>query len=284
MVTPFDDQGKVDLDSALTLADQLIRDGADSLLLFGTTGEAPTIHQPEKDLVVSEVVAAFGKRATIVAGAGSNDTAHATRMARGAERSGAQGILAVSPYYNRPSQEGVYQHLKAVADATDLPTVLYDIPGRTGVAIGDECLARLAEHPRIVGVKDATGDVPSGFARMEWSGLEFYSGDDALNFDWLAHGAVGVISVVGHVAAGDYREMIREVDAGDLPGARAIAARLRPLVAAMMGGGQGAVMSKHAVHMRQLITTPHVRLPLVNAEQSEIDQLSEVMHRLGYLS
>lgn len=283
MVTPFHPDGSLDIDSALKVAEKLVDDGCDSLVLSGTTGESPTTHQPEKDELVREVKAAVGDRAMIIAGAGSNDTAHAVRIAEGAQRSGADGLLVVAPYYNRPSQAGVFAHITAVADATDLPVLVYDIPGRTGVKITDTLLDQLAAHPRIHGVKDATGDVPQGFERMGRTGLEYYSGDDALNFDWLAHGASGVISVVGHTAAADYAEMIREVDEGDLPGARAVAARLRPLVAAIMGGGQGAVLSKHALHLQGVIASPTVRLPLVPAAEAEIANLRAVMEELGYL-
>ncbi|MFD1504172.1 4-hydroxy-tetrahydrodipicolinate synthase [Georgenia yuyongxinii] len=277
MVTPFHADGSIDIDSAVRVAVKLVDDGCDALVLNGTTGESPTTHQPEKDDLVRAVVDAVGARAMIIGGAGSNDTAHAVRIAQGAERSGARGVLVVSPYYNRPSQEGVYRHIKAVADAVDLPVLLYDIPGRTGVAIGDETLDRLAEHPRVLGVKDATGDVPAGFERMARTGLEFYSGDDGLNFDWLAHGASGVVSVVGHVAAGAYAEMVRAVDAGDLPGARAVAARMRPLVAAIMGGGQGAVMAKHALHLQGVLPSTTVRLPLVEATPAEVAALEQVL-------
>lgn len=283
MVTPFHPDGSLDIDSAVKVAEKLVGDGCDSLVLSGTTGESPTTHQPEKDELVREVKAAVGDRAMIIAGAGSNDTAHAVRIAEGAQRSGADGLLVVAPYYNRPSQDGVFAHITAVADATDLPVLVYDIPGRTGVTITDDLLDQLAAHPRIHGVKDATGDVPQGFERMGRTGLEYYSGDDALNFDWLAHGASGVISVVGHVVAADYAEMIREVDEGDLPGARAVAARLRPLVAAIMGGGQGAVMAKHALHLQGVIAHPTVRLPLVPASEAEIANLKKVMEEFGYL-
>ncbi len=220
MVTPFKEGGSLDVDSAVELANKLVSDGCDALLLNGTTGESPTTHQPEKDDLVREVVNAVGDRAFVYAGAGSNDTAHAVRIARGAQAQGAKGLLIVAPYYNRPSQEGVYQHILAVTEAVDLPVMLYDIPGRTGVKIAPDTLARLAEHPRIVAVKDATGDVPAGFEKMTRTGLAYYSGDDALNFAWLAHGAAGVVSVAGHVIADRLRALVDEVDAGDLPAAR----------------------------------------------------------------
>lgn len=283
MVTPFHEDGSLDIDTAVKVADKLVTDGCDAVLLSGTTGESPTTHQPEKNELVREVKAAVGERAMIIAGAGSNDTAHAVRIAQGSAEAGAEGLLVVAPYYNRPSQEGVYQHIAAVADSTDLPVIVYDIPGRTGVRISDELLQRLADHPKIKAVKDATGDVPRGFEHMADTGLEYYSGDDALNFDWLAHGASGVISVVGHVSAGAYADMVRVVDAGDLPAARAVAARLRPLVSAIMGGGQGAVMAKEALHLQGVLPTATLRLPLVNAPKAEVEALREVMAELGYL-
>lgn len=283
MVTPMREDGSVDADAAAVVADKLVRDGADALVVHGTTGESSTTHQPEKDDVTRAVVEAVGDRAMIIAGAGSNDTAHAVRMGKAGERSGAHGLLALTPYYNRPSQEGVYRHIVAIADATDLPVMVYDIPGRTGVAIADDTLDRLAEHPRILAVKDATGDVPAGFERMARTGLEFYSGDDALNFAWLAHGASGVVSVVGHVAARSYAEMIAAVDSGDLPAARVVAARMRPLVSALMGTGQGAVMAKHALHQMGVIPSPAVRLPLVTATEAEVAELTSELQTEGLL-
>ena len=284
MATPFTPDGALDVDAAVALATALVDDGCDALVLNGTTGESPTTHQPEKDELVREVTAAVGSRAMIIGGAGSNDTAHAVRIAKGAARSGAQGLLVVAPYYNRPSQEGVYQHIVAVTEATDLPVMVYDIPGRTGVRLEDETLDRLAAHPQILAVKDATGDVPAGFETMSRTGLEYYSGDDALNFAWLAHGASGVVSVVGHVAAASYVDMVAAVDDGDLPGARAVAARLKPVVGALMGTGQGAVMSKHASHLLGRIPHPTVRLPLVGATDDEIVELRSTLETEGYLT
>lgn len=283
MVTPFHEDGSLDIETAVKLAVKLVDDGCDALVLSGTTGESPTTHQPEKNLLVTEVKAAVGGRAMIVAGAGSNDTAHATRIARGAQESGADGLLVVSPYYNRPSQEGLRQHMLAVTNAVDLPIMLYDIPGRTGLAIGDDTLRRLAEHERILAVKDATGNVPAGFERMAETGLAYYSGDDGLNFAWLAHGGSGVVSVAGHVVAGAYKEMVEEVDAGDLPAARSVASRLRPVVAGIMGGGQGAVMAKHALHLQGVLPTARVRLPLVPAGGAEVEQLRQMMVSEGLL-
>ncbi|MDO5673086.1 MAG: 4-hydroxy-tetrahydrodipicolinate synthase [Actinomycetaceae bacterium] len=283
MVTPFHVDGSLDLESAAKVAAKLVADGCDSLVISGTTGEAPTTHQPEKDDLVVTVKETVGDKAFIVAGASSNDTAHAVRMAVSAQKSGAQGLLVVSPYYNRPSQEGLYRHVMAIVEATDLPIMLYDIPGRTGLAFGDETLDRLAEHPRILAVKDATGDVPQGFERMNRTGMAYYSGDDGLNFAWLAHGASGVVSVVGHVVASAYAEMVDEVDRGDLVGARRVANKTRKIVQAIMGGGQGAVMVKHALHLMGVIETPTVRLPLAPASEDEIKQLQAVLEEYELL-
>ncbi len=284
MVTPFHEDGSLDIDSAVALADRLVSQGCDALVLSGTTGESPTTHQPEKDELVREVKAAIAGRAMLVAGAGSNDTAHAVRIAQGSERSGADGLLVVAPYYNRPSQEGVYQHILAVTEATDLPIMLYDIPGRTGVKLELETLQRLAAHPRILAVKDATGDVASGFVKMAATGLAYYSGDDALNYAWLAHGASGVVSVAGHIIAGGLRSLVTHVDAGDLPAARDEARRQRPLIQAIMGGGQGAVMAKEALALMGVLPSATLRLPLVGASASQLAELAQVLRQEGMLS
>ena len=283
MVTPFTPSGEVDFDAARSLAVSLVDDGADLILLSGTTGESPTTHTPEKQKLIRQVKDALAGRAMVMAGAGSNDTAHAVRIGVASQEAGAEGLLINAPYYNRPSQEGVYRHINAVVEATDLPVVVYDIPGRTGVKITEETLARLAENPRVKAVKDATGDVEQGFRRMEAPGLEYYSGDDGLNFAWLTHGASGVISVAAHADAHSWRQMIAAVDAGDLASARTLARRLRPLVHAIMGGGQGAVMAKEALHLQGRLPSPALRLPLVRAEEAEVAALREVLAASGLL-
>lgn len=283
MVTPMDVEGRLDLAAAQALATHLVDSGCDGLVLSGTTGESPTTHQPEKDDLVRAVVDAVGDRATIVAGAGSNDTAHAVRIAEAAERCGADGVLVVTPYYNKPSQEGVYRHVRTVTEATELPAMVYDIPGRTGVAISDATYDRLAAVPQVLAVKDATGDVVSGFRRTLRTGLELYSGDDGLNLAWLTHGGSGVVSVVGHVAAGPYRELVAAVDRGDLAGAQRIAGDLVPLVDAIMGGGQGAVMAKAAMELLRVIPTRTVRPPLVAADATELAALERVLTLEGIL-
>lgn len=265
--------GSIDIASTRRLAAHLVDSGCDALVVHGTTGESPTTHTPEKDEVTAAVVDEVGDRAMIIAGAGSNDTAHAVRIAEAAHAAGAHGLLVVTPYYNRPSQEGVYRHMLAIVESTPLPAMLYDIPGRTGVAISDGTLDRLAEHPQVQAVKDATGDVAQGFDRMRRTGLDFYSGDDSLNLAWLVHGASGVVSVVGHVVAGSYAAMVAAVDAGDLETARNLHAKLAPVCDAIMGGGQGAVMAKAALALQGVIDHATVRSPLVEANAAELTEL-----------
>ena len=250
MVTPFTPEGVIDIRAAQELAVSLVDDGADLILLAGTTGEAPTTHLPEKQALIREVKDALEGRALLMAGAGSNDTAHAVRIGVGSQAAGAQALLINAPYYNRPSQEGVYRHIMAVVEATDLPVMIYDIPGRTGVRIEDGTLARLAEHPRVLAVKDATGDVEQGFCRMEATGLEYYSGDDGLNFAWLAHGASGMVSVVAHADAHSWRQM---------------------------------VMAKEALLLQGRIPSAALRLPLVRASQTEVEALRATLAACGLL-
>lgn len=283
MVTPFHPDGSVDYDAAANLAKHLVDQGIDHLVLSGTTGESPTTHLDEKEQLIKSVRQAVGKDLYITAGAGSNDTEHSVRMARSAQAAGADGILLVSPYYSRPSQEGLYQHFVKVASETDLPVMLYDIPGRTGVAISDELMKRLAEIDNIVAVKDATGKVEVGARRIDETGLAFYSGDDGLNYSWLTQGAVGVISVVGHVAAPSYRKMVQLVENGDYQEALQLSLELEPLVKALMGGGQGAVMAKHALALQKVIPSDTLRLPLAPASEEDIAQLRAALESFGLL-
>lgn len=283
MVTPFHPDGSVDYDAAVNLAKHLVDQGIDHLVLSGTTGESPTTHLDEKEQLIKSVRQAVGKDLYITAGAGSNDTEHSVRMARSAQAAGADGILLVTPYYSRPSQEGLYQHFAKVASETDLPVMLYDIPGRTGVAISDELMKRLAEIDNIVAVKDATGKVEVGARRIDETGLAFYSGDDGLNYSWLTQGAVGVISVVGHVAAPSYRKMVQLVENGDYQEALQLSLELEPLVKALMGGGQGAVMAKHALALQKVIPSDTLRLPLAPASEEDIAQLRAALESFGLL-
>ena len=277
MVTPFQKDGEVDYEAAINLARKLAADGCDAILLSGTTGESPTTHQPEK----AELIRSVDPSVVVFAGACSNDTAHAVRMAEGAAQAGADGLLVAAPYYNRPSQEGVYQHIRAVATSTDLPAMVYDIPGRTGLEIGEHTLDRLAQIEQIQAFKDATGNVERAQERLERTGLDCYSGDDGLNFSFLTHGATGVISVVSHVGAAFYRQMIDALAQGDIATGRALTSKLRPLVNAIMGGGQGAVMAKHALVLAGVLSEPTLRLPLVAEPEDKVLALKVVMEKLG---
>jgi 4-hydroxy-tetrahydrodipicolinate synthase len=238
MVTPFTADGALDLDGAVALAERLAADGCDGVVLNGTTGEAPVTSDQEKATLVRAVVEAVGDRMTVIGGAGTYDTAHSVELAEQTALAGASGLLVVTPYYSRPAQEGVLAHFRAVADATDLPVMLYDIPPRAGIPIEVETLQRLAEHPRIVAVKDAKGDLLSGSEVMATTGLAYYSGDDALALPWLSVGAVGLVSVTGHVVPGVFRDLLTRYRAGDVAGAARLHADLVTLfrVAGRCGG------------------------------------------------
>jgi 4-hydroxy-tetrahydrodipicolinate synthase len=261
MVTPFDDDGSVDLDTAAALATHLVDNGHDGLVISGTTGESPTVDPDEQRDLLRTVVEAVGHRASVVAGAGTNDTAHSLKLARNAASVGADGLLVVTPYYSKPSQAGILAHFRAVADATDLPVMMYDIPARTGVKISADTLARAGEHDRIVAVKEASGDLYAGSWLMRSTDLAIYSGDDALNFAWLAHGGAGVVSVVGHVAGQRFADLVTAIDKGDLESAREINSSVLPAIDAIMTRAPGVVMVKAALQLQGLLPNRHVRLP-----------------------
>ncbi len=220
MVTPFHDDGRLDSRRRGSPRRRIwSTEGCDGLVVSGTTGESPTTTDAEKEQLLRAVLDAVGDRATVVAGVGTYDTRHTVELAQQAEKAGAHGLLVVTPFYNKPPQEGLRRHFTAVADATELPVMLYDIPGRSGVPITTETLVRLADHDRIVAVKDAKDDLFASSEVMARTDLAYYSGDDALNLAHLTQGAVGVVSVVAHVAAARYAAMVAAVDAGDLPDA-----------------------------------------------------------------
>lgn len=281
MVTPFAPDGSLDLDAAARLATHLVDAGNDGLVLSGTTGESPTTTDAEKEALIRAVLDAVGDRATIVAGSGTNDTRHAIELSRQAEKAGAHGLLVVTPYYNRPPQEGLLAHFRTVADSTGLPVMLYDIPGRTGTPIGTETLIRLAEHERIVAVKDAKYDLAATTEVLARTDLAYYSGADELNLAWLCVGAVGIVSVVGHVAAREYAAMVRAVDAGDLATARTIDRRLVPAVKGIMTRTQGVIASKAAMQLLGVLPTRTVRQPLPAAGEELVEQLRSDLQQAG---
>ncbi|MFD3524925.1 4-hydroxy-tetrahydrodipicolinate synthase [Streptomyces sp. NPDC051217] len=271
MVTPFTGDGALDLEGAQRLASHLVDAGNDGLIINGTTGESPTTSDAEKDQLVRAVLEAVGDRAHVVAGIGTNDTRHSIELARTAERTGAHGLLAVTPYYNKPPQEGLFQHFTAIADATELPVMLYDIPGRSGVPIDTETLIRLARHPRIVANKDAKGDLGRASWVIAQSGLPWYSGDDMLNLPLLAVGAIGFVSVVGHVVTPELRAMLDAHVSGDVQKATEIHQKLLPVFTGMFRT-QGVITTKAALTLQKLPAGP-LRLPLVELTEHETAQL-----------
>jgi 4-hydroxy-tetrahydrodipicolinate synthase len=281
MVTPFKPDGSLDLDAAARLANRLVDAGCDGLVLSGTTGESPTTTDDEKLALLRTVLEAVGDRARIIAGAGSYDTAHSVHMAKACAAEGAHGLLVVTPYYSRPPQAGLVAHFTAVADATALPNLLYDIPPRSSIPIAWETIQALAGHPNIVGVKDAKGDLHGGGQILAETGLAYYSGDDTLNLPWLAMGAVGFISVWGHVAAGQLRDMLTAFNSGDIATARKINVSLAPLARAQAHLG-GVTMSKEGLRL-QGFDAGEPRLPQIPATPAEIEALAADMRAAAVL-
>ncbi|WP_237164467.1 4-hydroxy-tetrahydrodipicolinate synthase [Mycolicibacterium peregrinum] len=281
MVTPFKPDGSLDLEAAARLANHLIDAGCDGLVLSGTTGESPTTTDDEKLALLRTVLEAVGDRARIVAGAGSYDTAHSVHMAKACAAEGAHGLLVVTPYYSRPPQAGLLAHFTAVADATDLPNLLYDIPPRSSIPIAWETIRALAGHPNIVGVKDAKGDLHGGGEMLAETGLAYYSGDDTLNLPWLAMGAVGFVSVWGHLAAGQLRDMLTAFNSGDIATARKINVSLAPLARAQAHLG-GVTMSKEGLRL-QGFDAGLPRLPQIPATPAEIEALAADMRAAAVL-
>lgn len=281
MVTPFKPDGSLDLDAAAHLANRLVDAGCDGLVLSGTTGESPTTTDAEKLALLRTVLEAVGDRARIIAGAGSYDTAHSVHLAKASAAEGAHGLLVVTPYYSRPPQAGLLAHFTAVADATALPNLLYDIPPRSSIPIAWETIRALATHPNIVGVKDAKGDLHGGGQILAETGLAYYSGDDTLNLPWLAMGAVGFVSVWGHLAAGQLRDMLTAFNSGDIATARKINVSLAPLARAQAHLG-GVTMSKEGLRL-QGFDAGLPRLPQIPASPAEIEALAADMRAAAVL-
>ena len=272
MITPFTPDGSVDLDGAQRLAAHLVDTlKHDGLVINGTTGESATKTDEEDVAVLRAVLEAVGDRATIVAGVGTNDTRHSVEAARQAATAGAHGVMAVTPYYNRPPQEGLVRHFHAIADATDLPMITYDIPKRTGTGIELETMLRIAEHPRIVANKDAKGDLDFAQWGIATTGLAWYSGDDILNLPLLSVGAAGMISVVGHLVGDRLKQMAEALWAGRFEEARDINASLLPVYTGCFRT-QGVILTKAALAMQGLPAGP-VRMPLVDATEAQCEQL-----------
>jgi len=277
MVTPMRPDGTIDEPGLTGLVDHLLSTGCDGIVVGGTTGEAPTLSEVEASQLVRAVAARSKNRARVIAGVGTYDTAGSVRRARDAEAAGADALLLVCPYYSKPTQAGVVAHCVAVADATELPVMLYDIPGRAGIAMEASTLIELAEHPRIRAVKDAKGDLFEATSVMARTTLAYYSGIDELNLPYLACGATGVVSVVGNVVAERNAELIRAVRAGDLDTARTIHVSLIPLVEAIMRTSQGAIMAKAALAELGIIPHASVRLPLLESPAPHLQRLTDAL-------
>lgn len=279
MITPFAPDGSLDLPGAQRLAAELVERGNDGLVINGTTGESATTSDEEKDRLLRAVLEAVGGRAHVVAGVGTNDTAHTIELARAAERAGASGLLVVTPYYSKPPQTGLVAHFTAVADSTGLPNVLYDIPGRSGVPLETETLVRLAEHERIVALKDAKGDVAETAEVLRRCDLVCYSGEDKLTLPLLSIGAAGVIGVSTHVCGREMGEMIDAYLAGEVGRALALHRRLLPAFSGIFRT-QGVILAKAALADAGLPAGP-LRLPLVEATDEQRQQLRRDLSEAG---
>jgi 4-hydroxy-tetrahydrodipicolinate synthase len=272
MVTPFAPDGSLDVEGAAKLASYLVDEQRnDALVVSGTTGESPTTTDGEKDRLLRAVVEAVGDRATVVAGVGTNNTAHTIELAHGAEKAGAHALLVVTPYYNKPPQAGVERHFRAVADAVGLPIMVYDIPHRAGVAIATETMCRLAEHERIVGVKDAKGDLIASSWVLSRTDLAYYSGDDAATLPLLAIGGVGLVGTSTHFTGPIAKDMIEAYERGDNAAALSLHRRAMPLFTGIFRA-PGTMLVKAGLRARGLPAGP-VRSPLVDASEQELSQL-----------
>lgn len=279
MVTPFAKDGSVDLKAGVELAGHLVDKGCDSLVLAGTTGESPTTSFDEKIDLLKAVRAELGDSVKLIAGAGTNDTAESIALAKASQEAGADSLLVVTPYYSRPTQEGLFQHFTAVADNVDVPICLYDIPSRSVVPIEKDTIARLSQHPNVMAVKDAKGVLPEALELIQETDLAWYSGDDPANLPHLAIGATGFISVIGHLAADKLKAMRDAFDAADMAEARKIAAQLRPLERAQ-GRLGGVTMVKAALKLRgKDVGIP--RLPIMDVDPADMDQLEQDLQDAG---
>lgn len=269
LVTPFDSEGEVLWSDVERLVDDVVSNGADGIVVTGTTGETSTLTDAEKIKLVEVAKKVAGTRAKIIMGGPSNETAHAIQLAHESVKAGADAIMAVTPYYNKPTQAGVLTHFRMIADATDLPMIVYDIPGRAGIPVHYETILRLSHHPNIRAIKDAKGDFAEVSRVLNQTDLIYFSGDDANILPHLAIGASGLIGVTANIAPRPYRTIVDAVNAGDLATATAEHKKLEPLVRAAMTHVPGTVAAKYVLHGLGRISTPRVRLPLVGPEESE---------------
>ncbi len=284
MASAFHDDLSVDVDGTARIAAHLVDHGHDGVVVSGTTGESPTTSVAEDGDLLRAVKDAVGDRAKVVAGVGTNATAHSVELARQAEKLGADGLLLVTPYYNKPGQAGLLHHFRQVVQATDVPVMLYDVPARTGITIAPETYAAAAEWDSVVAVKDAVGDYARGVRIMSDTGLAFYSGDDAANLGWLAHGACGFVSVAGHACGDQLRAMADQFFAGDPAGALATYQQMLPAIDAIMGvANYGATTAKAALQLLGVLDNRNVRGPLLPLDDAEVEALRAGLVAAGLL-
>ncbi|MDH6533167.1 4-hydroxy-tetrahydrodipicolinate synthase [Aurantimicrobium minutum] len=284
LVTPFTADGEVNWNDVEKLIDDVVSNGADGIVVTGTTGETSTLTDDEKVKLVEVGKQVAGNRARIIMGGPSNETAHAIELAKKSAKAGADGIMAVTPYYNKPTQAGVLTHFRMIADATDLPFIAYDIPGRAGIPIQYETILRLAKHPNIVAIKDAKGDFSEVSRVLNQTDLLYFSGDDANVLPHMAIGASGLIGVTANIAPAPYRAMVDAVNRGDLQAATAEHQALEPLVRAIMTHVPGTVATKYVLHGLGRISSPRVRLPLVGPEEWEAAKIEDEISLVGAIT
>jgi 4-hydroxy-tetrahydrodipicolinate synthase len=277
MVTPMNPDGSLSEPGLTSLVDHLLTTHCDGIVVAGTTGEAPTLTDAETTHLIQTVATQADTRARVIAGIGTYDTAATIRRAHAAEAAGADALLLVTPYYSRPTQAGIIAHCLAVADATSLPVMLYDVPTRTGLAMEAATLIELAAHPNIRAVKDAKGDLFEAMTVMAESPLAYYCGIDDLNLPYLAAGATGVVSVIGNLVADHNAALIDAVRASDLPKAQEIQRSLLPLTAAVMQTAQGATMTKAALTELGIIPHATPRLPLLEPPPPQLQRLAQAL-------
>jgi 4-hydroxy-tetrahydrodipicolinate synthase len=283
LVTPFDQDGEVNWADVEKHIDDVITGGADGIVVTGTTGETSTLTDPEKVKLVEVAKSVSNGRAKVITGGGSNETAHAIQLAKKSAKAGADGNMIVTPYYNKPTQAGILTHFRMIADSTDLPVILYDIPGRTGVQIKYDTILRASKHPNILGVKDAKGDLAEVSRVLNQTDLYYFCGDDALVLPSLAIGATGLIGVTANLTPTPYRTLVDAVNRGDLDAATEEHKLLEPLVRAIMTHVPGTVAVKYVLHGLGRISSPRVRLPLVGPEEKEaalIEEELDLVHDL----
>ena len=272
MVTPFNKDGAIDWDGVAKLAQHLVDTGHDGIAVNGTTGEAPTTKSSEKLEIIKVVKSVVGEKITVLSGAGDNETSYTVEQAKRSQDAGADGLLVVTPYYNKPPQAGIEAHFRAVAAATDLPIMMYDIPGRTGVEIESDTIVKLFDTvENIVALKDAKGNIAATSWVIKRCGVPVYSGDDILNLPFLSVGAVGFVSVCGHTVGNQLKAMLDAWFAGNAPRALEIHQELLPVFTGTFRT-QGAILTKAAMSLMGL-PGGTTRLPLVDATEAQIEQL-----------